>query len=69
MKINNNKIHPAKNSEPLHIFDFPEDFINKAAINKNLSLIERIKPDIYSTINAKCQAYRQHYSYLSRFPC
>lgn len=43
--------------------------MDKAAINKNLSLIESNKTAIYSIINAKCQAYRQYTPYLSRFPC
>lgn len=42
--------------------------MDKAAINKNLSLIESNKPAIYSIINAKCQAYRQHTLYLPVFP-
>ncbi|EMA4140296.1 hypothetical protein U3A98_004020 [Cronobacter turicensis] len=60
---------PLKNSEVPHAFEFTEDFMDKAAINKNLSLIESDKAAIYSIINAKCQAYRQHALYLSRFPC
>lgn len=43
--------------------------MDKAALNKNLSLIESDKTAIYSIFNAKCQAYRQHALYLSRFPC
>lgn len=43
--------------------------MDKAALNKNLSLIESNKAAIYSIINAKYQAYRQHTPYLSRFPC
>nr|TWR34275.1 hypothetical protein FQY85_11595 [Cronobacter turicensis] len=60
---------PLKNSEATHAFEFTEDFMDKAALNKNLSLIESNKAAIYSIINAKYQAYRQHTPYLSRFPC
>ncbi|CBA33157.1 hypothetical protein AGJ32_21250 [Cronobacter turicensis] len=60
---------PLKNSEVPHAFEFTEDFMDKAAINKNLSLIESNKAAIYSIIYAKCQAYRQHTPYLSHFPC
>ncbi|EJJ0545494.1 hypothetical protein ACN5L9_001215 [Cronobacter sakazakii] len=57
-----------KNSEAPHVFEFTEDFMDKAAINKNLSLIESNNPAIYSIINAKCKAYRQHSLYLPVFP-
>ncbi len=42
--------------------------MDKAPINKNLSLIESNKAAIYSIINAKCQAYRQHAYTFPVFP-